>query len=850
MRVGPTGAVPLLPSVDARHVQGLQVGNGNFQINQFLQPGSPAVARHAIWLPRQRTELLAGRDELLVEMRRQLAGPGPPGVRVRVLCGLGGVGKSSLAADYAHRHLATGDYRLIWWLSAADPTTVGPLLGRLLAAQLGVPDPGGDPVAAAHAVLAARPDPWLLIFDNVPGPAALEGLLPAAGPGHVLITSRNTSWARTQRIRVPELDRSPAARFLRERTGDPDPAAAAAAEKLADELGGLPLALEQAGAYITATGGSLRRYLELYRAQPAQLHQLGKPAGYPDTVATTWTVTFQALPAEAVPLLRLLACYAPDSIPLDLLSHANVDVLDQLDPTLRPHISRLATDPLRLDQAIAELHRYSLLTPSGTPVGGADPTAGTTVQRLASMHRLVQAVTLDQLKVDERYRWQQAACRLIEAAIPADPADPASWATYTVLLPHLRTLYHPPDTPLWLAALFLSASGNYQPARQLQQQILAGERKQLGPYHPDTLAAQHNLAATLYKLGDLQAARRLQQSTLDRRRRLLGNDHPDTLDAQNSLAAMLASLGDLQAARQLQQDTLNRRRRVLGNDHPDTLKTQHNLAIMLRSLGDLQAAHQLQQDNLAALRRLFGDDHPNTLAARESLANTLSSLGDLQAAGQLQQDTLNRRHRLFGDDHPDTLRTQHNLANTLSSLGDLQATRQLQQDNLAALRRLFGDDHPDTLGAQANLALTLASLGDRQAAHQIQQDNLDRLRRVLGDDHPDTLDAQANLAATLYKLGDLQAAHQLQQGNLDRRRRVLGDDHPNTLGAQANLAATLHELGDLQAARQLQQDNLDRRRRVLGDDHPDTLGAQHNLALTLSSFGWRERLHRRLRRHA
>jgi hypothetical protein len=379
------------------------------------------------------------------------------------------------------------------------------VLARLLADQLDITDTGGDPIATAHAVLAARTDPWLVIFDNVARPADLHGMLPPAGPGHVLITSRNPNWAPAERVGIGELTTGPAAQFLLTRTGGTGEADEQAAQGLAEELGGLPLALEQAAAYLQATGGGLRRYLNLYRTQRAELHQRGEPADYPDTVATTWTVAVGHLSPEATVLQRLLACYAPDTIPLRLLTEASAATLDRVDPALRLQLATLAEDPLRLDQAVADLLRYSLLTPSRTgvvAVGGLD-------DRVVSMHRLVQAVTLDQLPVEEQQRWRHAAGTLLDAALPTDPEDPAGWPTYTLLLPHVLALHAGTDEALRRVASFQQASGNYPAARSLWQQITIDSTTHHGPDHPSTLTAQSNLAGILADLGELQPARRL-----------------------------------------------------------------------------------------------------------------------------------------------------------------------------------------------------------------------------------------------------------------------------------------------------------------------------------------------------
>ena len=219
-----------------------------------------------------RPAFLAGREELLAELEARLGGEDGAGPRVVALCGLGGAGKTSVALEYAHRHLA--GVGVAWQLAAEDPAVLAAGFGEL-AAQLGAAE-GGDPVAAVHAVLAAGAARWLLVFDNAPDRASVAAFVPPAGPGRVLITSRNQIWPPGQAVEVPVLDRQVAAEFLAARTGDADRPSAL---ELAGELGGLPLALEQAGAYMQASGRSIAGYLGLFRARRAEVLGRGIRAG-------------------------------------------------------------------------------------------------------------------------------------------------------------------------------------------------------------------------------------------------------------------------------------------------------------------------------------------------------------------------------------------------------------------------------------------------------------------------------------------------------------------------------------------------------------------------------------------
>jgi hypothetical protein len=285
------------------------------QVTALAQAGSrPKSPRKPMRLA-PRPVFLAGREELLAELGHRLAGDEGGGPRMAALYGLGGAGKTSVALEYAYRQL--GEVGVAWQLPAENPTVLAAGFGEL-AAQLDAAD-RGDPVASVHSVLVASPEPSLLMFDNAPDRASVAPWVPPAGPGLVLITSRNQIWPPGQALEVPVLDSEVAAEFLIGRTGDPDRRAAL---DLADVLGGLPLALEQAAAYVQASGDSLAGYLALFLQRRPDLLGRGEPTGYVETVATTWKLAFEDL-QQAAPcaagLLRLLAFYAPEAIPVRLL---------------------------------------------------------------------------------------------------------------------------------------------------------------------------------------------------------------------------------------------------------------------------------------------------------------------------------------------------------------------------------------------------------------------------------------------------------------------------------------------------------------------------------------------------
>ena len=521
--------------------------------------------------------------------------------RTVALYGMGGAGKTSVAVEYAYRHLA--EVGVAWQVPAEDATVLAAGFGEL-AAQLGARGLADtrDPVASVHAVLARFPAPWLLVFDNATDLASIAEFLPPAGPGQVLITSQNPNWP-GQPLRIPELRPDVAADFLVNRTGDPD---RQAARDLAEILGGLPLALEQAAAYMLAVGNTLADYLILFRQRRAELLARGEPTGYDKTVASAWALAFDRLQQtepDAVGLLRLIAYYAPEAVPLRLLLEPRPALAVQLGEEVAPVLRPLLEDPLAAGDAIAALRRYSLVT---SAEGGE-----------VSVHRLVQAVTVDQMPAELAGAWRQAAAQLIEAAIPREWKHPANWHVLRSLLPHAQAALADGSAGMERMANYLGSSGSYAAARDLQRRVFDTRERLLGPEHPDTLSAGQDLAYWTGEAGDPAAAREQFAVLLPVRERVSGPEHPDTLAALHDLAIWTGEAGDPAAARDQYAALLPVRERVSGPEHPDTLSARHELA---RWTGDPAAARDQYAALLPVRERVSGPEHPDTLAARLNLA--------------------------------------------------------------------------------------------------------------------------------------------------------------------------------------------------------------------------------------
>ncbi|WP_258314764.1 FxSxx-COOH system tetratricopeptide repeat protein, partial [Streptomyces sp. Act143] len=506
-----------------------------------------------VWNIPVRNAGFTGRDELLVEVRTGLAGA--RAVAVLALDGRGGVGKTQLAIEYAHRF--SGEYELAWWVAAEDPALIPDQLAALAVATgcAQVDTPRAEAVRALGEELRTRAR-WLLVFDNAEDPVALRPHLPA-GAGHVLITSRNPQWHHVATpVDVDVLARAESVALLRSRSrglGEED------AGRLAEALDDLPLALVQAAEALTAF--SPDRYLALLARSASTATEDGTPPDYPRSLAASVRLSMERLEVEdgaAADLLRALALLAPEPFPLHACDPDEVEDDDEDDAGLVEVLS----DPRVFRRVVGVVERFGLARVAGGSV---------------QMHRLTQSVLRDQLTDGQRTRAARQAGLLLVAAAPGNAADPDSWPRWPDILPHLL-LIAPTDLTTvdaryaaCEACWYLMDRGAAATVLPRLQDLHGTWLLEAGPDDKATMWAASYLARAHNDIGDHAEARRLDEDVLTRRRESLGDDHPETLAAAGNLAIRLADLGETEQARALDEDTLARRRRMLGEEHPDTL---------------------------------------------------------------------------------------------------------------------------------------------------------------------------------------------------------------------------------------------------------------------------------------
>lgn len=755
----------------------------------------------AIWnVPLPRNPFFTGREELLTRLHTQLqAGQISALSQPQAISGLGGIGKTQLAIEYAYRFRQ--EYQAVFWAHGESSETLTSSY-IVLASLLNLPEK--DEHEQEVSVQAVKQwlqihKGWLLILDNADEPDLLPPFLPPFMGGHLLLTTR----ARALRhlgiinpLEVKTFSLEQGAQLLLHRAGilaldtsleQADPSDQERAKQISQEFGGLPLALDQAGAYLEATGTSLEAYQQLYEHHTAEMleQRRSHPQNHPEPVATTWSLSIQRVEEKnpaASELLRCCAFLAAHAIPEELISKG----ASELGPLLVP----MAKDAYQLDQAIETLRAYSLIE--------RDPVSST-----LSVHRLVQEVVRAVLPAEIQREWMQRVILATDATFPFVSIE--SWPACERLLLHVFTI------AAWIrkehietleaahllnqAGYYLSERGRYTEAESLFRQNLAINERVLGAKHPDTAGSLNNLAALYRSLGKYAEAEPLFQRSLTIREQVLGSGHPDTAHTLNNLAYLYYMQGKYTEAEPLYQRSLAIREQVLGLNHPDTARGLNNLAACYQAMGKHIEAEPLAQQALAIREQVLGSDHPDIAQSLNTLAAIYMSEEKYAEAELLLQRALEICERVLGVTHPDTAGSLNNLASLYRTQGMYEEAEPLYQRALIICEQKLGQAHPYTAKTLHNLADLYYRQGKYVAAEPLFQRALTIHEQVLGKVHLDVAINLNNLAKLYESLSRYTEAGILYQQALAICEREMGPEHPDTRTVRANYFSLLQSMG-------------------------------------------------------
>ena len=766
---------------------------------------------------------------------------------ILALSGLPGVGKTQIAIEYAYRHLHK-EYETVLWLAADSRGSLSTSIGSR-AEQFSLPSEydrkDEQQLFATVKHWLKDNGKWLLVLDHLEddGFELIKPLIPNQSSGHVLLTTCFQATREIRAVPVEKMTSDDGAWFLLRRAklieGQAPPSNASEeditrAKAIAQEVDGLPLALDQAGAYIDETGCSLNQYLERYLQRKIRfLGQRGKAifSAHPASVAVTFSLAFDKVQGKyplgplALKLLHLFAFLHPDDISDEMLKAGA--------PVLGIPLQELATDSDKLDRAIGILRDFSLVQRRNDTKSHNSTTI--------SIHRVVQDILRGKLKPAQQHRWANKVVRLVNFVFPE--GDFSSWPLYASYLPHaqecakLITEYQINQKE---AADLLQRLGSYcywrasyQDAEKYLTHALELYRQILGPEHPDTAQALDSLATLYTKQGKYQEAEAYYRDALQIRERVAESAPTELARTLNNLALLRQGQGRYQEAEELYQRVLSIEETTVGLDHPDIATTYSNLALLYEEQGKYPQAEKMYQDVLAIDERTLSDNDPALAISLSNLARQYQKQGDCQRAKNFYQRALAIREHSLGPDHPDTAQSLNNLADIHENLKDYQEATTLYQRALKIYEQVLGTRHSEVGRVLNNLAYLARRQEHYQQAEMFYKQALKIYEQTLGLEHSETADVLNNLGV-LYRLMDNDdCAEPLLRRALEIREQKLGLEHLDTAVSLSALAKLLTDHHHYEQAEPLFRRLLDILRQEFGPESPDAILAQEQYALLL-----------------
>jgi tetratricopeptide (TPR) repeat protein len=698
-------------------------------------------------VPYPRNPQFTGREDVLTQLETALLESNAAALtQPQAIRGLGGIGKTQTAVEYAYRH--RNAYSAVFWVKAELREELMTGFGEI-AKILQLPQQDAQDqslIVAAVKDWFKTHERWLLIVDNADDLKVVQEFLPSSAQGHVLLTTRAAATGQiAQAVELKKMSHHDGALFLlrrAKRIADQAEWEAATesdqkvALEIAQEMDGLPLALDQAGAYAEEMMLSLTEYLNLYRLEGAKLlAERGELATDHPSVTVTFRLAFakvqQRSPA-AVDLLRVCAFLAPDDIPEEIFT-AGTSVLAE-------PLRTVAANALDFTKAVGEAGRFSLIERNSNA-------------QTLNIHRLVQEVLRDEMEPKTRRDWLEQTVELINQAFPS--IEFKDWSLCERLLPHVIVLssFENVDSSELpeLGRLFnqaggyLEARGLYALAETFLMRSIEITKRQLGEEHPYLAASLNNLAGLYKSQGRYSEAEPLNLRALEVDECCYGIDHSEVATDLNNLAELYATQGRYSEAEQLYARSLEIRERQLGVDHPSVATSLNNIAELYRIQGRYTEAEPLHLRALEIKERQLGVDHPDVAISLNNLAILYKFQGRYSEVESIFLRSLEISERQLGVGHPNVATSLNNIAELYRIQGRYTEAEPLYVRSLEIWKRLLGIDHPNVATSLNNLALLHEVQGRYSEAELLYIEGLRILSQLIqqsGLEHPNL---QANL---------------------------------------------------------------------------------------------------------
>lgn len=705
------------------------------------------------------------------------------------LTGLGGVGKTQLAIEFAHRHgrLFPGG---VFWIPCINPDLLPTMIAHCAGPE-GLNWPHLEHLKQAEVVGRVQAywrsgQPCLLIFDNCEDPQVLERYAPTTGRVLLLLTSRKDNWRwshpAVQAISLDVLSPAESQQLLQTLAHHLTPAEA---DQVAEQLGHFPLALELAGKYLAYLHGAGSPV-----AVPVYVEQLQQKLLEHDSLKG-WigmkSPTKHELHVEATFLLSYEPLRKPDKV--SLLAQKMLTGLACLAPNTPIELAWLKplwAEETEMMVAVAFNHLLSLGLVS-------QPTAGQT-----KLHRLITQFVQGEApppagllaQVGELLRGK--ANKINEQGLPK---------LFELLLPHVVWLAEKLEkgeeletaAGLWNGlGNYYYINGEYPLAQSALEQALYLAQQCLEANHPTIATSLNNLGLLLMDMGDLVGAKRHAEQALAIQEQVLGKNHPHVAISLNNLGLILQELGDYAGAKSYAEQALAIDAQVLGAQ--EVAADLNNLGQILLAMGDYAGAKRHVEQALTILEQVFGKNHPKVALSLSNLGQILKYMGDLAGAKRHAEQALTISEQVFGKNHPQVATSLNNLGQILKYMGDLEGAKTQAEQALAILEPVLGRNHPKVALALNNLGQILKDLGDLAEAKQYAEKALAIVEQVLGRNHPNVAILLNNLGGILMDMGDLAGAKLYAEQALAILKKTLGENHPHTQIARHNLEGIVRKL--------------------------------------------------------
>jgi tetratricopeptide (TPR) repeat protein len=660
-------------------------GQPHLQGGQSKDINAAAYPSLVMWnVPYSRNPFFTGREDTLLTVRTRLEVSGRAAL-TQALSGMGGIGKTQTAIEYAYRY--RDQYRAVMWVSSdTDITTKTSLVA--IASGLGLvskDDPDHNRALEAVKRWCDTNSRWLLVFDNADHPQLVKPFLPSSPRGHILLTSRAhvlDSVGVAKPLDVLEMPSQDAIDFLFARTGRiASPEEKEAAVALAKELGHLPLALEQAAAFIAAHDTLFKDYVASYRRRRLELLNETRPVAgdYPASVETTWAMNFAEMARAdqvAAEVLRVSAFLAPESIPVEIF----IDGASELGGQIATFVAKAGGDPLIGDRLLEPLTRYSLIRRDVASL-------------TYTIHRLVQAVVRRSLDDDSRRQWALHATRALDKIFPSGSYD--TWHQCDRLVAHGVAVaalvaefgFGAADAGNVVngVACYLRMRGDYGEAERIHRQSVALRERDSGPDDPEVATCLNNLALVYIDRFDFGRAEPLLVRSLQIMQRAAGHGGEDTSLALNNLGMCYVRSGKYFEAQPLLEQALAYEQGLSERQDFFYATILNNIAELQLGLGNNDEALRLCQEALE-LREKIGN--PEKLGRSYiTMATVLARQGEGARAEEFFKKALGNRESVYGLEHPELILTLRRYSDWLKSQGHADESAMMESRIADVCRR-------------------------------------------------------------------------------------------------------------------------------------------------------------------